>query len=42
MVSKQGVLDSNVSTLNPIYRIPMHLAPFNKANLGHIEGGVLD
>ena len=43
MVSKQGVLDSNpVSTLNPIYRIPMHLAPFNKANLGHMEGGVLD
>ena len=43
MVLKQEVWDSNlVSTLNPIYRIPMHLAPCNKANLGHTEGGVLD
>ena len=43
MVSKQEVLDSNlVSTLNPIYKIPMCLAPCNKASLGHTEGGVLD
>ena len=43
MVSKQDVLDSNpVSIFNPIYRIPMCLVPFNKASLGHMEGGVLD
>ena len=43
MVSKQEVLDSNpVSILNPIYRIPMCLVPFNKASLGHMEGGALD